>query len=112
LVIPIENSIIYIEPLYLEATEQGTLPQLKRVIVAYGDDISMKETLQDAIEEIFGRIVTPVTPVTEKKLPEEILNQIADLYTKAQNALKSGNLAEYAQYVDQIGQILSGWKSS
>lgn len=111
IVIPIENSIIYIEPLYLEATEQGTLPQLKRVIVAYGNDISMKETLQEAIEDILGGI-TPVTPVTEKKLPEDILNQIEDLYTKAQNALKTGDLALYAQYVDQIGQILSGWKSS
>ena len=109
LVIPIENSIIYIEPLYLEATEKGTLPQLKRVIVAYGNEISMKETLQEAIEEIFGGVM-PVTPITEEKLPEDILNQIASLYTNAQNALKTGDLAGYAQYVDQIGQILEGWK--
>ncbi|MEE9323843.1 MAG: UPF0182 family protein, partial [Candidatus Aenigmarchaeota archaeon] len=112
LVIPIENSIIYIEPLYLEATESGTLPQLKRVIVAYGNDIVMKETMEEAIEEIFGGVtpVTPVGPITEMKLPEEILTQIADLYSKAQNALKTGDLAKYAQYVDQIGQILEGWK--
>jgi uncharacterized membrane protein (UPF0182 family) len=111
LVIPIENSILYIEPLYLEATEKGTLPQLKRVIVAYGDQISMKETLQEAIGEIFSG-VTPVTPITEEKLPEDILNQISDLYTRAQEALRTGDLAEYAQYMDQIGQILDKWKGS
>ncbi len=110
LVIPIENSIIYIEPLYLEATERGTLPQLKRVIVAYGDEISMKETLQEAIEEIFGEVT--ITPITEEKLPEEIINQIAELYAKAQDSLKTGDLVNYAQYMDQIGQILEEWKSS
>ncbi len=108
LVIPIENSILYIEPLYLEATEKGTLPQLKRVIVAYGDKLSFKETLQEAIEEIFGG-VTPVTPITEEKLPEDILNQIANLYTHAQNSLRTGDLTTYAQYIEQIGQILEGW---
>ncbi len=48
LVIPIENSILYVEPLYLEAVEKGTLPELKRVIVAYGDNLVMRETLEEA----------------------------------------------------------------
>jgi hypothetical protein len=44
LVIPIENSLLYVSPLYLRA-EQGQLPELKRVIAAYGDHVVMKETL-------------------------------------------------------------------
>jgi uncharacterized protein len=48
LVIPIENSILYVSPLYLRA-ETGQLPELKRVIVAYGDHVVMDETLAGAL---------------------------------------------------------------
>ena len=44
LVIPIENSILYVSPLYLRA-EHGHLPELKRVIASYGEHVVMKETL-------------------------------------------------------------------
>ncbi|MCK5023937.1 MAG: UPF0182 family protein [Candidatus Aenigmarchaeota archaeon] len=113
LVIPIEDSILYIEPIYLEATEKGTLPQLKRVIVAYGDEISMKETLAEALSDVLGSQIStgPSGTIDIKEFPEEILEQISDTYDKAQNALKNGNLAEYAQYVEQIGQIINNWKS-
>ena len=53
LVIPIENSILYVSPLYLRA-EQGQLPELKRVIAAYGDHVVMKETLAEALSALFG----------------------------------------------------------
>ncbi|MDX1434371.1 MAG: UPF0182 family protein, partial [Gammaproteobacteria bacterium] len=53
LVIPIEQSLIYIQPLYLRA-EDGRIPELKRVIVGYGNDIAMGVDLEDALERIFG----------------------------------------------------------
>ena len=53
LVIPIEKSLLYVEPIYLRA-ETGELPELKRVIVAYGDQIVMEETLDKALVSIFG----------------------------------------------------------
>ena len=52
LVIPIENSILYVSPLYLRA-EQGQLPELKRVIAAYGDRVVMKETLAETLAALF-----------------------------------------------------------
>ena len=52
LVIPIENSILYVSPLYLRAV-QGQLPELKRVIAAYGDHVVMKETLAEALSALF-----------------------------------------------------------
>ena len=109
LVIPIENSILYIEPLYLEATEKGTLPQLKRIIAVYGDKLTMKETLQEALSDIFGTVVPPApAPVNETvpKTAEEKLARIAELYKKAQEALSQGNLGLYQQYIDQIGELL------
>ncbi|MEM9214252.1 MAG: UPF0182 family protein [Cyanobacteria bacterium P01_F01_bin.150] len=53
LVIPIEKSLLYVEPIYLRA-ETGELPELKRVIVAYGDEVVMEETLDKALLNIFG----------------------------------------------------------
>lgn len=107
LIIPIENSLIYVEPLYLEATERGTLPQLKRVILAYGDHVTMQETLDQSISDIFGGVVKPVEPGVTPETPEEKLSRISDLYNKAQEALKSGNLKAYADYIDQIGDLVS-----
>ncbi|MGI8934933.1 MAG: UPF0182 family protein [Phormidesmis sp.] len=58
LVIPIERSLLYVEPLYLEA-EQNPLPILARVIVAYKNRIAMAETLEQSLQAIFN---TPDTP--------------------------------------------------
>src|SRR5439155_21271602 len=52
LVIPIERSLMYVEPLYI-AAEKGQLPELKRVIVGFGDRIAMEETLDGAIARVF-----------------------------------------------------------
>lgn len=62
LVIPIEDSLLYVEPLYLEA-EQNSLPTFVRVIVAYENRIVMAETLQQALDAIFQPEITPATPI-------------------------------------------------
>ena len=54
LVIPIEESLLYVRPLYLKA-EGGTIPELKRVIVAHQNEIVMEETLDAAIDRLFGK---------------------------------------------------------
>jgi uncharacterized protein len=53
LVIPIEKSLLYVQPLFLTA-DKGGLPELRRVIVAYGDQVVMEETLELALQKIFG----------------------------------------------------------
>lgn len=71
LVIPIEQSLLYVEPIYLEA-EENSLPTLVRVIVAYDNEIVMENTLEEALETIFETddIRTPVfTPEVEPQLP-------------------------------------------
>jgi uncharacterized protein len=72
LVIPIEQSLIYVEPLYLEA-EQNSLPILARVIVVYESRIVMAETLEEALEAVFQppETETPIIrPVEEGTIPE------------------------------------------
>jgi hypothetical protein len=53
LVVPIDRSLVYVEPLYI-AAEKGQLPELKRVIVGFGDRIAMDETLDGAMARVFG----------------------------------------------------------
>jgi uncharacterized membrane protein (UPF0182 family) len=72
LVIPIERSLLYVEPLYLEA-ERNSLPTLVRVIVVYENRIVMAQTLEQALQAIFqpAQRSTPaiVRPVEETNLP-------------------------------------------
>jgi hypothetical protein len=62
LVIPIEQSLLYVEPIYLEAT-QNSLPTLVRVVVAYENRIIMAQTLEQALQGIFQPEVTPEPPI-------------------------------------------------
>ncbi len=63
LVIPIEDSVIYVEPVYLQSTE-NPIPQLPRVIVAYADRVVMEPTLTMALEAVFEDGGAPTTPPT------------------------------------------------
>ena len=71
LVIPIKDSLIYVEPVYLRA-EQSELPELKRVIVGYQDKISIGETLEDALYEAFGSPEVVELEATRVETTEEI----------------------------------------
>lgn len=107
LIIPIKDSILYIEPLYLEATERGTLPQLKRVIVAYGNQITMQETIDQALDEIFGEVTVPSGPSLPTGLSDnEKIAKIAELFNKAQDSLQAGDLSGYQSYINQIGELV------
>ena len=57
IVVPIENSILYVEPIYIASSNKTTLPELKQVVVAYGEKIVMKDNLQDALYALFGETV-------------------------------------------------------
>lgn len=54
LIIPVAGTLLYVEPLYLEATSQGALPELRRVIVSMGDRVVMRKTLSEAIDALFN----------------------------------------------------------
>ncbi|MTJ11005.1 UPF0182 family protein [Anabaena sp. UHCC 0204] len=71
LVIPIEQSLLYVEPIYLEAT-QNSLPTLVRVVVAYENRIVMAQTLEQALQGIFQPQLTPPPPPIIRPVEEEI----------------------------------------
>lgn len=117
LVIPIEESLLYVEPIYLRA-EQGQLPQLKRVIVAYDRDIIMENTLDKSLATLFGQEQTqqtqPAQPPSAQQpaspaasTPSKSLARKAlETYRKAKDALQKGNWAEYGRQQQELEQQL------
>jgi uncharacterized membrane protein (UPF0182 family) len=106
LVIPIEQSLLYVEPVYLRA-EQGELPELKRVIVAYDKKVVMEETLDKCLVAIFGD--TEVEKGISSSANQETTNLVKSAlstYQKAEAAARQGNWAEYGRYQQQLKGIL------
>jgi uncharacterized membrane protein (UPF0182 family) len=94
LVIPIERSLMYVEPLYI-AAEKGQLPELKRVIVGFGDRIAMDETLDGAIARVFGgpvpragAEVAPSPPAGAERSVKTLLDAAASALTRASEELR------------------------
>ncbi len=106
LIIPIEQSLLYIEPVYLRA-EQGELPELKRVIVAYDKAVVMEKNLARSLATIFGarQVEKPVTsPITDRDLIS--IKSAWETYQQAQKALRKGNWSEYGRYQQELGELL------
>lgn len=118
LVIPIRESLIYVQPLYLRA-EGGSIPELKRVIVALENRVAMAETLDDALAALFGApaparpaiastdstaTVPPPNAVTGNTA--QLLQQAQDHYDRAITAQRAGDWATYGREIDQLGRVL------
>lgn len=103
LVIPIKNSLIYVEPIYLQA-ETTKIPELRGVILAYNEKLAMGKDLYDAINLVFGKIEEKTV---EKKVDaEEKLRVVKELFEKMVEALKGGKWVEFAICMEKISEIL------
>ena len=113
LVIPIENSLLYVEPIYLKSDTKSNFPEMKMVVVSFADKIIMESTLEKALERIFGasngnNVNKPVeTPGgNENKTVNDLILQANELYIKANEASKSGDWAAYGNSLKQLEEIL------
>ncbi len=114
LVIPINNSILYIEPLYLQA-QTSVMPELKRIIAAYGNKVVMEESLDKALVALFGgqetttpKPATPVPDTTGANVSVAELAQIArQYYDQANNSLKSGDWAGYGNNINKLNDVIT-----
>lgn len=122
LVIPIEESLIYIRPLYLRAAG-GRIPELKRVIVAYENRIVMEETLDLALDRLFPADGRPRSPRPSADpegaaqiegderapLPADAAALAAEaraIYQRALQAQRDGNWAQYGEEIKRLGEVL------
>ncbi len=133
--IPIEQSFLYAEPVYLQATQESkpeveptgriarsslgrperptrsiALPELKRVIVAYGNELVMRENLASALAAIFEGIELPKETMpgerVEKRSIQDLVTSALDQYKRAQKCLKAGDWAGYGKALDRMKRIL------
>jgi uncharacterized membrane protein (UPF0182 family) len=121
IVIPIDNSLLYVEPLYLQA-EQSRLPELKKVIVAYANSIHMEDNLELGLARIFGRSAavsasSTVSEVKRSALPDDkaaldmrplrdLARSAIDHYNQAQDAVRRGDWAKYGEMMERVKQDL------
>jgi len=107
LVIPMEDTLMYVEPLFLQA-ERSQLPELKRVIVASGPRIVMEESLDAAMARLLSRTPRPASaPVPPAGgLPGNLVRQARETYERAQQLLRQGDFAGYAREIERLGALL------
>jgi uncharacterized membrane protein (UPF0182 family) len=119
--IPLGQNLLWVRPLYVSSSS-NPLPEIKQVIAAYGTDVVMNPTLAGDLQQIFG--VVPSTAEGSSKIststPASVLSSQAasliakaqQLYKAAQAALRSGNLSQYQQDINEIGSLLGQISSS
>ncbi|MDD5922583.1 MAG: UPF0182 family protein [Eubacteriales bacterium] len=116
-VVPVKNSLIYVEPIYLEASNSA-IPEVKRVVVAYNDKIAYASTLGDCLNELFGDAGGTSTSADQSssdsadngseavKTQSDYIKDAQDAYNNAQSALKEGDWAKYGQYMNELEDAL------
>jgi uncharacterized membrane protein (UPF0182 family) len=125
LVIPVEQSLLYVRPLYVQAQGRTAVPELRNVIVAFGDEIVMERTLQDALETIFGE-----APPTQEETPgageepepsepgegegeqpsvqeeqRRLIGEIVRAYDEANDALREGDTVTHAEKIKEAEEL-------
>lgn len=127
LVIPVEESLLYVQPLYIRA-DNDSIPELKRVIVAYENEITMAPTLEAGLRQIFSvpdvkpPSRAPVRPVASApgagegeaiELSGELASlaaQAAEQWDRANAAAKDGDWARYGQAIEQLGRAIEAMR--
>ena len=105
-VVPINQSILYYQPIYLQG-EQNPLPEFKFVVVVFQDRIIMSETLSEALASIFGdELISDVIEESEGESPLDLLAKATTAFEQAQEQLQKGNLGKYQELIDQAQQYV------
>jgi uncharacterized protein len=112
--IPIEESILFIEPLYLKS-ESSEMPELKRVIVSFADRIVMEKDLPAALERLFsGGSFIDTSALTEGSLESrlrDLSTRALNQYNQAESSLREGNWAKYGEHFNMLKEILERMNS-
>ena len=111
LVIPVEESLLYVQPLYLQAND-GAIPELKRVIVGWGDDIAMEPTLEGALAALFGagaravEATTPGTPRVASLTWQEAARRAQAAWEAVEAAGATGRFSDLGAALDDLGAAI------
>jgi len=110
LIIPIESSLLYVQPLYLAAEDKGGLPELRRVILAFENNVVMEENLELGLKRLFGGRITPAfrgkESIDDRASFNELAKEAVQTYERLNELLRQGNWAGYGEEMKKLGQIL------
>jgi uncharacterized protein len=116
--LPIEDSILYIQPVFVRA-EGIAIPELKRVVVVFGEEVAMEETFDEALATLFD-LEAPQPPAEPQPEPapgeepaptdggelQEVIAEAGRLYERAQAALADGDFETYGRLIERLGRLL------
>jgi uncharacterized protein len=108
LVVPLEDGLIYFQPIYLEESG-GAFPEFRRVAVVYGDRVEWADTLDAALALVFrpdGSQPPPAPPDGGDSTLEELVAEASAAFDRAQAALREGDLSGYQRWVEEAQRIL------
>lgn len=100
LVLPVDNGFLYVQPLFVESNQGGTIiPELKRVVVVHGQTVTVSDSLDAALSASFGTPTQPGPPGTEQTV-QQLLNQAVNDFNQAEKLLRQGDLAGYQKAIE------------
>jgi uncharacterized protein len=104
LVIPLQDSLLYVQPVYVQSNQENAIPELKRVVVANGSQIGIGSSLRTALTDSLGEVVPPEGggQPPQGSVEEQIqafLDQAAQHFAAADAALRAGDLATYQREI-------------
>jgi hypothetical protein len=111
LTIPVEDSILYVQPMYVRARQESSVPELKFVVVVNGTTVSVANNLPDAIQAATGATTGPPPPEgggggTVPQRIERLLAQAVDHFSTAEAALRRGDLGTYQREIEQARELI------
>ncbi|WKY48392.1 UPF0182 family protein [Eubacteriaceae bacterium ES3] len=115
--IPIENAIVYVEPVYIQASSgDNNLPEVKKVILSYQDRMIMADSLGEGIEQLFG-VTSDGQPEESSSVQQDgnvstsLVSQANALFDEAQAAQQAGDWALYGQKLDELEAVLKNMQN-
>lgn len=124
LAIPIEDTVMYVEPIYIESSNETSLPEVKQIVLAYGENIVMEETFDKALEKMLTLVDPKHKPDKDKTATEkddsgetddstqpisgaeEMLGELAEQFNAYQDELSKGNWEKAAKIMTEIEKRL------
>jgi uncharacterized membrane protein (UPF0182 family) len=123
-ILPIDQSLLYVQPLFVTAENVG-IPELKKIAMVQGEDVVLSDSFDEALVDLFGVDDTPEPPLPidpgEESDPSDdepppidpegrlarLIERAGNLYDEAQEALADGDFARYGELIEELGRVLT-----